>query len=112
MDKDQLENWTGTPARWLAYPFGEPKNVSLQAVNFIKRMGFLAAFTLVPGCWQPGDDRFTIGRDGLSMAQPAWLWRAWLDGSYDSLYSVQTRLKLWQSPAGPGIRWSPVLPDA
>jgi peptidoglycan/xylan/chitin deacetylase (PgdA/CDA1 family) len=92
MDKDQLENWTGTPVRWFAYPFGEPRHVSLQAVNFIKRMGFLGACTLVPGYWDPGDDRFTIGRDSLSIAQPLWLWRAWLSGAYDGLYAVKARL--------------------
>jgi peptidoglycan/xylan/chitin deacetylase (PgdA/CDA1 family) len=96
MDRRHLETWTETPIRWFAYPFGEPKNVSLLAVNFIKDKGFLAAFTLVPGYWETGDDKFTIGRDSLSIAQPLWLWRAWLEGSYNGLYSAKTRLNLCQ----------------
>ncbi len=93
-DKGQLENWTGTPVRWFAYPFGEPKNVSPQAVNFVRRMGFLAAFTLVPSYWKPGEDRFKIGRDSLNIAESLGLWRAWLSGAYDSLYALKGRLQL------------------
>lgn len=91
MDKGQLENWTGTPVRWFAYPFGEPKNVSPRAVNFVKCAGFLAAFTLVPSYWKPDEDKFRVGRDSLGLAQPLWLWRAWLDGSYDSLYAAKSK---------------------
>jgi peptidoglycan/xylan/chitin deacetylase (PgdA/CDA1 family) len=94
MDKCQLENWTGAPIRWFAYPFGEPKNVSPQAVNFVRRMGFLAAFTLVPSYWKPSGDRFKIGRDSLDLAQPLWLWRAWLNGAYDGLYAWKRRLQI------------------
>jgi peptidoglycan/xylan/chitin deacetylase (PgdA/CDA1 family) len=92
-DKDQLENWTGTPVRWFAYPFGEPKNVSPQAVNFVRRMGFLAAFTLVPGYWEPGGNKFKIGRDSLDLSEPLWLWRAWLNGAYDGPYAWKGRVQ-------------------
>ena len=92
MDKGRLENWTGTPVRWFAYLFGEPKNVSAQAVSFVRCLGFLAAFTLAPGYWESEDDRFTIGRDSLNIAQPLWLWRAWLNGAYDGLYALKGRL--------------------
>ncbi len=91
MDKGQLESWTGKPVRWFAYPFGEPKHLSPQAVNFVRRIGFLAAFTLVPSYWKRDQDRFKIGRDSLDLAQPLWLWRAWLDGSYDGLYAVKAK---------------------
>jgi peptidoglycan/xylan/chitin deacetylase (PgdA/CDA1 family) len=94
MDRYQLENWTGTPIRWFAYPFGEPKNVSPQAVNFVKRTGFLAAFTLVPSYWKLDQDRFKIGRDSLDLAQPLRLWHAWLNGAYDGLYALKERLQL------------------
>jgi peptidoglycan/xylan/chitin deacetylase (PgdA/CDA1 family) len=90
-DKGQLENWTGAPVCWFAYPFGEPKNVSPQAVNFVRCMGFLAAFTLVPSYWKPDHDRFKIGRDSLDLAQPLWLWRARLNGGYDNLYALKVR---------------------
>jgi peptidoglycan/xylan/chitin deacetylase (PgdA/CDA1 family) len=93
-DKGQLENWTGAPVHWFAYPFGEPKDISYQAINFVRRVGFLAAFTLVPSYWKPGEDRFKIGRDSLDLAQPLWLWRAWLNGAYDSLYALKGRLQL------------------
>lgn len=96
IDKSLLENWTETPVRWFAYPFGGPKNISPQAVNFVRRTGFLGAFTLVPGYWKPDHDRFKIGRDSLDLAESLWLWRAWLDGSYDGLYSVKIR---WFNPA-------------
>ena len=88
-DKSRLETWTGVPARWFAYPFGGSQHVSAQAVEFVKGAGFQGAFTLVPGNWRPGEDKFRIGRDGLNPAQPVWLWRAWLDGAYDDLYALK-----------------------
>jgi hypothetical protein len=50
-----------------------------------------AAFTLIPGWWDPEKgDRFLIGRDGIDPALPYAVWRAWLRGGYDRLFSVKT----------------------
>lgn len=90
-DKSRLEDWTGGPVRWFAYPFGGPQHVSVQAVGFVKGAGFRGAFTLMPGNWRLGDDEFRVGRDSLHVTQSVRLWQAWLGGGYDGLYSVKAR---------------------
>lgn len=88
--KDQLENWLAEAVRWFAYPFGTPANVSPLARSVVEEAGMSAAFTLVPGRWQPdGGDRYLIGRDGLDPALPFAISRAWLKGGYDRLYALK-----------------------
>jgi peptidoglycan/xylan/chitin deacetylase (PgdA/CDA1 family) len=88
--KDQLEEWLAEPVRWFAYPFGTPANVSPLARSVVEEAGMSAAFTLVPGRWQPDrGDRYLIGRDGLDPALPFAVSRAWLQGGYDRLYALK-----------------------
>jgi peptidoglycan/xylan/chitin deacetylase (PgdA/CDA1 family) len=89
-DRAMLEDWLGTEVRWFAYPFGTPGNVSGLARWVVEEAGLSAAFTLVPGWWEPNEgDRFRVGRDALDHAQPFALWRAWLRGGYDRLYALK-----------------------
>jgi peptidoglycan/xylan/chitin deacetylase (PgdA/CDA1 family) len=91
-DKATLEDWVQTDVRWFAYPFGMPQNVSRLARTVVEEAGFAAAFTLIPGWWEvDGGDRYRIGRDGVDPALPFSLWRAWLRGGYDRLYSLKSR---------------------
>ncbi|MFH1758989.1 MAG: polysaccharide deacetylase family protein [Patescibacteria group bacterium] len=48
-DKAKLELITGKPAHWFAYPYGRPRNISPEAVEVVKRAGYQAGFTIVPG---------------------------------------------------------------
>jgi peptidoglycan/xylan/chitin deacetylase (PgdA/CDA1 family) len=90
-DRARLEDRLGAPVRWFAYPFGTPANVSPTARSIVKELGMTAAFTLIPGWWDPGrGDRYLIGRDGIDPSLPFSLWRAWLCGGYDRLYTVKT----------------------
>ena len=91
-DRAQLEDWTGNAVRLFAYPFGGPKDISSQSTDFVEGAGFAAAFSFIPGYRGSYDNRHLIGRDGLDTAAPRWLWRAWLNGSYDSLYRAKSRL--------------------
>ena len=101
VDRSRLEDWTGMHIRWFAYPFGAPWNISTEAVDFVRRAGFLAAFSLTPGYWKPGSDRWKIARDGLDISASPNLWRAWLDGSYDALYGVKAKgLKIGRKLSG------------
>ena len=91
-DRATLEEWVDAEVRWFAYPFGTPRHVTAQARAAVEDAGLAAAFTLVPGWWNPqADDRFSIGRDGVDPALPFGLWRAWLRGGYDRLYSFKSR---------------------
>jgi peptidoglycan/xylan/chitin deacetylase (PgdA/CDA1 family) len=91
-DRARLEDWLAAQVRWFAYPFGTPADVSPLARSVLEELGMSAAFTLVPGWWEPErGDRLAIGRDGVDPALPFGLWRAWLRGGYDGLYRVKGR---------------------
>jgi peptidoglycan/xylan/chitin deacetylase (PgdA/CDA1 family) len=90
-DRARLEDRLGARVRWFAYPFGNHANVSPAARSLVEELGMAAAFTLIPGWWEPGKgDRYLIGRDGIDPSLPFALWRAWLRGGYDRLYAVKT----------------------
>jgi peptidoglycan/xylan/chitin deacetylase (PgdA/CDA1 family) len=106
-DRVRLEDWTGTPVRWFAYPFGTPGNLSPAARSVVAASGASAAFTLIPGWWKrETGDRFLIGRDGPDPSLPPAVWRAWLSGAYDELYSLKSRLQAL------GRRRNPPKPEA
>lgn len=69
---------------------GEASERTQVAITFDD--GFAAAFSFIPGYWNSSSNRYRLGRDGLDTAAPRWLWRAWLNGSYDALYRARSRL--------------------
>jgi peptidoglycan/xylan/chitin deacetylase (PgdA/CDA1 family) len=90
-DRARLEDWLATEVRFFAYPFGTPASISPLARSVVDELGFEAAFTLVPGWWEPErGDRLAIGRDGVDPAVPFGVWRAWLRGGYDRLYWLKS----------------------
>jgi peptidoglycan/xylan/chitin deacetylase (PgdA/CDA1 family) len=100
-DRARLEDWLGSPVRWFAYPFGGPRNVSRTARAVVEDVGMSAAFTLIPGWWEPtAGDRFRIGRDGLDPSLPYAVWQAWLRGGYDRIFGVKSAIA-----ARAGARW-------
>jgi len=88
-DKEQLEDWISQPVRWFAYPFGMWVNISRQTRDYVKQVGFEAAFTMVPGFVYRECDRFMVSRDSLDINGSHLLWSAWLAGSYDSLFRIK-----------------------
>jgi len=91
-DRQSLEDWTGMEVRWFAYPFGGPSNFSGVVMDFLRQNCFSGAFTYIPGFWENRTNRFAVGRDGLDINDPLWVWRPWLDGAYDSLYALKVRM--------------------
>jgi peptidoglycan/xylan/chitin deacetylase (PgdA/CDA1 family) len=90
-DQARLEDLVGDPVRWFAYPFGNHANVAPTARSIVEALGMSAAFTLIPGWWDPGKgDRFMIGRDGIDPELSSAVRSAWLRGGYDRLFSVKT----------------------
>lgn len=88
-DRKQLEDWTGKKVQWFAYPFGGRSNVSLEAIQYLRQSSFRAAFTLIPAFFATDQEEFMIGRDSLDVTESTWLWGAWLNGGYDSLYVIK-----------------------
>jgi peptidoglycan/xylan/chitin deacetylase (PgdA/CDA1 family) len=90
-DRARLADWLGREPRWFAYPFGGPANVSAEARAALQDLELTAAFTLMPGAWNPdGGDRLMIGRDGPDESVPLEVWSAWLRGGYDRLYALKS----------------------
>jgi peptidoglycan/xylan/chitin deacetylase (PgdA/CDA1 family) len=90
-DRALLEDWTGEPVRFFAYPFGGPRNVSWAATGHVARSGYASAFTFMPGFAREDAHPFLLPRDGLEETAPVGLWRAWLRGGYDRLYETKAR---------------------
>ena len=93
-DKAALENLTGTPVRFFAFPFGSPGNLAPQALQAIADAGYRAAFTIVPGFWSRSRNPYLLGRDCLSVEMDDRLWDAFLRGGYDALSSLKYRRRL------------------
>lgn len=91
-DRRQLEEWTGQPVRWFAYPFGMQQHISEQAISRLKQSQFSGACTYIPQCVTAQTDKFLIGRAGLDLQASSTLWRAWLSGGYDRLYSLKNKI--------------------
>jgi peptidoglycan/xylan/chitin deacetylase (PgdA/CDA1 family) len=92
-DRKQIEDWTGEEVRWFAYPFGGRSNASPEAIEYLRQSSFRAAFTLIPGFLGTNNEEFLIGRDSLDVREPNWLWRAWLNGGYDSLFALKENVR-------------------
>jgi peptidoglycan/xylan/chitin deacetylase (PgdA/CDA1 family) len=93
-DKAALENLTGRPVRFFAFPFGSPGNLSAQALRAIADAGYRAAFTIVPGFWSRGRNPYLLGRDCLSVEMDDRVWDAFLRGGYDAVSSLRYRRRL------------------
>lgn len=92
--KKLLEQATGAPVRWFAYPFGSPTHLSLGAVDAIRAAGFEAAFTIVPAFWSREHDLFLLGRDSLALEDSTASWERFLRGGYDTLSRIKYRRPL------------------
>ncbi len=58
----ELENILGSRPRWLGYPYGRPDAIPDNAKNLCKRHKINAAFSMISGFNQFGDDRTIIKR--------------------------------------------------
>jgi len=92
-DRQRLEDWTGRRVRWFAYPFGRTQRLHPSLRRWLDRASFEAAFTLVPGFLNRGDDPFLTGRDSLDVRKSNRLFSARLNGAYDQLYLMKERLR-------------------
>ena len=87
--KRVLEELTGHPVLWFAYPFGSPTHVSASAVAAIRLAGYEVAFTIVPSFWSRSSDPFLLGRDALSVDDSRAVWSGFLRGGYDALSALK-----------------------
>jgi peptidoglycan/xylan/chitin deacetylase (PgdA/CDA1 family) len=84
-DKQRLEQLSGRAVRFFAFPFGGAQHTSAAAVAELRRAGYEAAFTILPGFWSASGDPYLVGRDSLSFAASQRSWRGALRGGYDAV---------------------------
>ncbi len=82
--RDELEDWTGRPIRYFAFPYGLPANLNPQAVQMLHDAGFTGFCSSYGGYNVPGGDAFHLQRfhadsDLLRVRNwftldPRWLW--------------------------------------
>jgi peptidoglycan/xylan/chitin deacetylase (PgdA/CDA1 family) len=88
-DKNALEQITGKPVEWFAYPFGSIANISAEAIRTIDKSGYIHAFSILPSFWKKKDHPYLVGRDSLSVLDSDELWDSWLKGGYDTMTALK-----------------------
>ena len=91
-DRKQLEDWTCEAVRWFAYPWGGLAQLVPFAVEHVRRAGFEAAFTALPGSLDRAADRFQLPRQTIDVLGRPTLWSARLDGGYDFVFATKRYL--------------------
>jgi len=104
--KRRLEEWTGRPVAWLAYPHGQ---FSAAVVEATRRAGYRGAVTTIEALNDAGQDRYTLRRIGVhdNMTLPHFVIA--VSGLHDfivGLVAAARRLaprarRLWPRPALP-----------
>jgi peptidoglycan/xylan/chitin deacetylase (PgdA/CDA1 family) len=90
-DRRRLEEWTGRPVRWFAYPWGGLAHLVPAGVAHVSRAGFDAAFTALPGTLDRADDPFLLPRQSIDVLSRPALWNARLTGGYDLVFAAKRR---------------------
>ncbi len=103
-DKATLEQLTGTPLRWFAFPFGSSANVSARTLHTLEDAGYQAAFTIVPGFWSRERHALLVGRDSLWAGAGDGLWRSSLNGGADAIGWIKHHRRLRAVAATPRER--------
>jgi peptidoglycan/xylan/chitin deacetylase (PgdA/CDA1 family) len=90
-DKSRLEALSGATLRFFAFPFGGAQHTSPEAREAIEESGFAAAFTIMPGYWSSGQERYLVGRDSLAVDLSRRSWEGSLRGGYDAISLLKLR---------------------
>jgi peptidoglycan/xylan/chitin deacetylase (PgdA/CDA1 family) len=100
-DRAQLEEWTGEPVRWFAYPWGGQEQLVPVAVEHVRLAGFAAAFTALPGTLDHARDPFLLPRQSIDVLSRPSLWGARLSGGYDVMFATKRLLSPGGRPGRP-----------
>jgi len=92
-DLATLRDKTQTPVRWFAYPFGKPKNISVEAYQYVENLGLDAAFSYVPQSVSSAVNRYRVGRYGLELDDSPKIWERVLSGAFDRLYALKNSIE-------------------
>jgi peptidoglycan/xylan/chitin deacetylase (PgdA/CDA1 family) len=97
-DKARLEEITGRPINYFAYPSGEHRHPELNLSEELRDAGYKGAVTTMPGFNSAETDRYLLHRDLTDAPMPAAVFRARVFGNYDAVRILkQGAMKLFGS---------------
>lgn len=82
-DKEGLEVLIDKKIKWFAYPFGGKNNINQQLEGFLKKIGFVGAFSFILGPADKVNNFFEIPRTALNFSDPIWMWQSIINGYWD-----------------------------
>ena len=88
LDKMKIETEIGVTIDYFAFPFGGYRNVSTEAIEMVRNVGYRGSFTIIPGFNHANTDCYLLHRDCLDADMPDIVLRAWLYGTYDGIKSM------------------------
>lgn len=93
-DKKKIEKQINQEIKYFAYPFGSISDISSNAVKIIKDVGYQSSFTIIPGFNIKSTNRYMLYRDSLDVSLSKFVFKAWLNGSYDIFKNMMNRVKI------------------
>jgi peptidoglycan/xylan/chitin deacetylase (PgdA/CDA1 family) len=91
-DRDRIQEWTGRPVRWFAYPFGGERHLSGAVTEYLRDAGFRGAFTALPGSVDRASDPFLLPRQSIDVLRSPRLWSARLNGGYEEFFRLKRQI--------------------
>ena len=89
--KLRLEQISGRPLNWFAYPFGGPDTFDAASAAAVRQCGFRGAVTLVPGTVSPHSDAYMLPRVAISPKMSLAVFKARVTGA--PLFARSQRLR-------------------
>ena len=81
-----IEEKTGRPCRFFAYPNGTPADFTDEHINMLRALNFKMALTQIPGYNQAGADLFRLKRINITSQMQLPVFKAYVCGSRKSKY--------------------------
>lgn len=97
-DKAKLEDMTGRPVEYFAYPSGEHRHPEVNLSEVLQGAGYKGAVTTVPGFNSAETDRYLLHRDLTDAPMPGAVFRARVLGNYDAVRFLKQGVQRVFSP--------------
>ncbi|MEK9153420.1 MAG: polysaccharide deacetylase family protein [Patescibacteria group bacterium] len=82
-NKKQLEQISGQPIVFFAYPFGDKQSFNQGVVDEVKKAGYQYGFTILPDFNKLKTNHYLLHRDSVDLNWNKRFLNAWLSGAYD-----------------------------
>lgn len=115
--KAVIEDKLGTAVDALAYPYGQPADISQRVVETAAEIGYRTGLTTIQRRWERGDNAMRLPRITIEAADTQWDLLQKLDGRRDFMamvdglrgaairYGVARSLAATSAPSGDGVEY-------